>query len=138
MWVQQFYVSAQGVQWRTTALNEAVELAGAFTALVRGREAAQFDPWLQQAENSAVPPLQRFAKRLRAAYQAVRAALSLDWSNGQTEGQINRLKTIKRQMNGAPASTCWNAGSCSRHDHQKPPRPLIQAGVRSVCEHEPR
>jgi len=30
----------------------------------------------------------------------VRAALSLDWSNGQTEGQINRLKTIKRQMYG--------------------------------------
>jgi transposase len=31
---------------------------------------------------------------------AVKAALSLDWSNGQTEGQINRLKTLKRQMYG--------------------------------------
>ena len=30
----------------------------------------------------------------------MRAALALDWSNGQTEGQINRLKTIKRQMYG--------------------------------------
>jgi len=47
-----------------------------------------------------VPPLQRFAKRLRADHEAVHAALSLDWSNGQTEGQINRLKTIKRQMYG--------------------------------------
>ena len=89
-----------GVRGRSPALNEAVELAEAFTALVRGREPAQFDPWLQQAENSSVPPLQRFAKRLRADYDAVRAALSLDWSNGQTEGQINRLKTIKRQMYG--------------------------------------
>ena len=86
-----------GMRGRSPSLNEAVELAEGFTGLVRGREAAQLDPWLQQAENSAVPPLQRFAKRLRADYDAVRAALSLDWSNGQTEGQVNRLKTIKRQ-----------------------------------------
>ena len=72
----------------------------ALLAGVRGREAAQLDPWLQKAERSAVPPLQRFAKRLRADYEAVQAAVSLDWSNGQTEGQINRLKTIKRQMYG--------------------------------------
>jgi len=89
-----------GVRGRSPVLNEAVELAEAFIALVRGHKAAQFDPWLQQAEHSAVPPLQRFAKRLRADYDAVHAALSLDWSNGQTEGQINRLKTIKRQMYG--------------------------------------
>jgi len=89
-----------GVRGRSPVLNEAVELAEAFIALVRGREAAQFDPWLQQAEHSAVPPLQRFAKRLRADYEAVRAALSLGWSNSQTEEQINRLKTIKRQMYG--------------------------------------
>jgi len=89
-----------GVRERLPTLNEAIELAEAFTALVRGREAAQFDTWLHQAEHSAVPPLQRFAKRLRADYDAVRAALSLGWSNGQTEGQINRLKTIKRQMYG--------------------------------------
>ena len=88
------------VRGRSPVLNEAVELAEAFTVLVRGREAAQLDPWLQQAEHSAVPPLQRFAKRLRTDYDAVRAALSLGWSNGQTEGQINRLKTIKRQMYG--------------------------------------
>ncbi len=89
-----------GVRGRSPVLNEAVELAEAFIALVRGRKAAQLDTWLQKAEHSAVPPLQRFAKRLRADHEAVHAALSLDWSNGQTEGQINRLKTIKRQMYG--------------------------------------
>jgi len=89
-----------GVRGRSPVLNEAVELAETFIALVRGREAAQLDTWLQKAEHSAVPPLQRFAKRLRADHEAVQAALSLDWSNGQTEGQINRLKTIKRQMYG--------------------------------------
>jgi transposase len=89
-----------GVRGRSPTLNQAIELTEAFTALVRGREAAQLDAWLRKAERSAVPPLQRFAKRLRADYEAVRAALSLDWSSGQTEGQINRLKTIKRQMYG--------------------------------------
>ena len=67
---------------------------------MRGREAAQRDAWLRKAGRSAVPPLQCFAKCLRADYEAVHATLSLDWSNGQTEGQINRLKTIRRQMYG--------------------------------------
>jgi transposase len=31
---------------------------------------------------------------------AVRNAITERWSNGQTEGQINRLKTLKRQMYG--------------------------------------
>jgi len=48
-----------GVRGCSPTLNETVELAEAFIALVRGREAAQLDPRLQQAEHSAVPPLQR-------------------------------------------------------------------------------
>ena len=44
-----------GVRGRSPVLNEAVGLAEAFTALVRGCEEAQLDPWLQQAEHSAVP-----------------------------------------------------------------------------------
>ena len=47
-----------------------------------------------------VRQLQSFAKHLSADYDAVRAAVELAWSNGQVEGQINRLKTIKRQMYG--------------------------------------
>ena len=41
-----------------------------------------------------------FAKRLRIDYNAVHAGMTLSWSNGQTEGQVNRLKTLKRQMYG--------------------------------------
>lgn len=85
---------------RSPTLNEAIELAESFTALVRDRKSDQLELWLKQAEGSAVPPLQRFATRLRVDYAAVHAALSLDWSNGQTEGHINRLKTIKRQIYG--------------------------------------
>ena len=81
-------------------LNEAIGLAEEFAALVRGREPERLDPWLQRAQNGALPSLQRFAKRLSTDYDAVRAAATLDWSNGPVEGQINRLKTIKRQMYG--------------------------------------
>lgn len=41
-----------------------------------------------------------YQRGLRAEFEAVAAALRESWSNGQTEGQINRLKTLKRQMYG--------------------------------------
>ena len=44
--------------------------------------------------------MQRFAKTIRQDLEAVRNAVSEPWSNGQTEGQINRLKTLKRAMYG--------------------------------------
>ena len=81
-------------------LAMAVTLAEEFAALVRERKPERLDPWMQRAQDSAVPALQRFAKRLSSDYDAVRAAVTLAWSNGQVEGQINRLKTIKRQMYG--------------------------------------
>ena len=81
-------------------LATAVELAEEFAALVRERKPERLDPWLRRAQDSAVPALQRFAKRLSSDYDAVRAAVTLAWSNGQVEGQVNRLKTLKRQMYG--------------------------------------
>ena len=44
-----------------------------------------------------VPEMRRFAAGIRQDYAAVAAALAYEWSNGQVEGQINRLKLIKRQ-----------------------------------------
>ncbi len=44
--------------------------------------------------------LKGFARGLMSDYHAVVNALTLPWSNGQAEGQINKLKTIKRQMYG--------------------------------------
>jgi transposase len=45
-------------------------------------------------------PLVRFACGLRRDFSAIVAAAETEWSSGQVEGQINRLKTIKRQMYG--------------------------------------
>src|SRR4051794_21621355 len=85
---------------RSPGLDAAVALAEGFAALVRGRRPELLDPWLKAAQDGPVAGLRRFAKRLLADDGAVRAALTLGWSNGQTEGQINRLKMLKRQMFG--------------------------------------
>ena len=81
-------------------LDEAIALAEEFAALVRGRQPERLDPWLQRAQDGTVVSLRRFAKRLSADYKAVRAAVKLGWSNGPVEGQINRLKMLKRTMYG--------------------------------------
>jgi transposase len=81
-------------------LDEAIALAEEFAALVRGREPERLDPWLQRAQDGTIVSLRRFAKRLSADYEAVRAAVTLSWSNGPVEGQINRLKMLKRTMYG--------------------------------------
>ena len=81
-------------------LDEAIALAESFVRLVRDRAPGRLDPWLQQAGNSGVHQLRSFAKRLSADGDAVRAAVTLGWSNGPVEGQINRLKMLKRQMYG--------------------------------------
>ena len=53
--------------------------------------------------------MQRFARVLRRDISAVRNAITEPWSNGQTEGQINRLKTLKRAMYGRAGSKILRA-----------------------------
>jgi transposase len=81
-------------------LDEAIELAEEFTGLIRDGAPGRLDPWLKRARDSTIRQLQSFAKRLQDDYAAVQAAVALPWSNGQTERQVNRLKTLKRQMYG--------------------------------------
>lgn len=78
----------------------AQQLALHFQRIVRERLAAQFDEWRAAVGASTVPELKRFAEGLRADEAAVREACKSEWSNGQVEGQVNRLKLIKRQMFG--------------------------------------
>jgi transposase len=75
-------------------------LAQEFAQMIRKRRVNELDPWLEQAANSGVSELQRFAEGLHRDYAAVRAALSLSYSSGQIEGQINKLKLLKRSMYG--------------------------------------
>jgi transposase len=81
-------------------VGAAYELAQGFVGMLRGRHPEMLDGWLQEALSSVSPELRGFAEGLRADHDAVRAALRGEWSNGQVEGQINRLKLLKRQMYG--------------------------------------
>jgi transposase len=78
-------------------LGRLIRLAREFGTLVRRRQADRLDGWLVAARGSA---LAGFAEGLARDLAAVRAALSLPWSTGPVEGQISRLKTIKRTMCG--------------------------------------
>jgi transposase len=82
------------------ALAEAVALAQDLTGLVRRRRPGSLDPWLTRAATSTLLPFRRFARGLRADYAAVQAGMTLLWSQGPIEGDINRLKMLKRQMLG--------------------------------------
>lgn len=81
-------------------LATAIHLAQQFAELVRQRQFKQLDCWLEQANHSSVKQFQNFAKSLQEDYEAVKAGVTLEVSNGQVEGQINRLKMLKRQMYG--------------------------------------
>ena len=81
-------------------LSKAIDLAQSFLFIVRKRLPQHLDLWLDRAKNSALRPFKSFAKGLLDDYEAVKAALTLEVSNGQVEGQNNRLKMVKRQMYG--------------------------------------
>jgi transposase len=74
---------------------EAARLVDDFQKMIRNRTPDLLDTWLKQAEQGL---LSSFARGLQADRKAIVAAMDEPWSNGQTEGQINRLKTLKRQM----------------------------------------
>ena len=75
-------------------------LALSFIELVKERRVDDLRGWLIEAGRSGVAEFASFANGVTADLQAVRAALSCDWSQGQVEGQVHRLKLIKRQMYG--------------------------------------
>jgi transposase len=81
-------------------IEKARDLARRFHQMVREKRAEEFEKWVKQAESSGLAELKGFAEGLRKDQAAVVEALKSPWSNGQTEGQVNRLKMIKRQMFG--------------------------------------
>lgn len=81
-------------------LSTAYELSQDFLGMLKERRAHELTEWIRAATSSQVPELKSFAKSVQQDYAAISAACSLPWSQGQVEGQINRLKCLKRQMYG--------------------------------------
>ena len=81
-------------------LTTTIQLARKFAEIIRQRQPNEFAPWLDQASKSGYRVWHNFANGLKQDNKAVLAALELHWSNGPTEGHVNRLKYLKRMMYG--------------------------------------
>ena len=79
-------------------LEATYQLVEAFLHMVRERTADQLDSWLKKVQDSHLQAFHPFVTGVQKDKEAVLAGLTLPWSTGPLEGQINRLKLIKRSM----------------------------------------
>ena len=77
-------------------LHHDAALAMRFRGIFRSRDIGKLDVWLDDTQASGIYTIGRFVRTLRQDIAAVRNVITEIWSNGQVEGQINRLKTLKR------------------------------------------
>jgi transposase len=85
------------VETASPALIEARSLMDQFHAMMRTRKPEKLAPWIAAAKESNIAA---FAAGIETDQAAVRAAIVEPWSSGQVEGQVTRLKLVKRQMYG--------------------------------------
>jgi transposase len=90
-------ITVARIERAVPVLVSARDLVERFHRMVRDRESTALPAWLIDAAGSV---LASFGKGIVADRGAVAAAMSQPWSNGQTEGQITKLKLVKRQMYG--------------------------------------
>jgi transposase len=90
-------VMVSAIESGAPTLVEAREIIAEFQLMVRRKVEAGLTPWIERARASLVAS---FANGVAKDEAAVRAAITSQWSNGQTEGQITRLKLVRRQMYG--------------------------------------
>ena len=81
-------------------LIELRQLGQDFKQAFQLQSAEAFSAWMEKASRATFGAIHRFTNGLRRDEAAIAAAVSLPWSNGQVEGQVHRLKLIKRQMYG--------------------------------------
>lgn len=81
-------------------LSTLYALVQAFRGRVKARRGSELDAWAQDCERSGIRELKRFALHLRSDWDPAVAGLTLPESQGQTEGQVHKLKLLKRQMSG--------------------------------------
>jgi transposase len=90
-------VTVAAIEAGVPTLVEAREIIAELHLMIRRKAEAGLTPWIERARSSLVAS---FASGVAKDEAAVRAAIISPWSNGQTEGQITRLKLVRRQMYG--------------------------------------
>jgi transposase len=95
---EQELADVEEFQRRSADLVGLRDVVQRFVAVMQQRSLEQLDVWIADPVNASWSELRSFARGLRDDHAIIRAALTLPWSQGQVEGQVNRLKLIKRQM----------------------------------------
>jgi transposase len=90
-------LTVAAVESGVAVLVEARDIIQEFQGIIRRKALDELDGWISKARVSLVAS---FANGVSKDKAAVAAAIALPWSNGQTEGQICKLKLVKRQMYG--------------------------------------
>jgi transposase len=85
---------------RSATAEESYQLTQQFMSMLRLRHGQEFETWLAAVEASHIPELRRFAHSLLKDKDAVVAGLTLSYSNGPVEAQVQKLKLVKRSMFG--------------------------------------
>ncbi|WP_442790963.1 transposase [Nocardia sp. NBC_01327] len=73
---------------------------GAFARIISELRGRELERWMAMVEADDQPALHSFVRGLRRDQDAVTAGLTLPWNSGPVEGQVNRIKMLKRQMFG--------------------------------------
>lgn len=60
----------------------------------------RLNEWISEAIGSGLKEIGGFAQSMKPDFQAIQNAFNLPWSNGPVEGNVNKIKTLKRQMYG--------------------------------------
>ena len=92
--------SLDGVRAHCPHLDALATHVTEFAKILTGRRGQQLDAWIAQASTGDQPDLRSFTAGLKRDYQAVLNGLTLPYSSGKVEGNVNRIKMLKRQMYG--------------------------------------
>jgi len=77
-----------------------MSLVKKFRELIENKTGSELNAWIAEAKHSVIAEVKSFDKGLLSDPQSIENAINLYWSNGPVEGNVNKLKTIKRQMYG--------------------------------------
>jgi transposase len=100
-------------------VERAQSLAREFFGMARRREGGRLKGWIERVASSGIEELERFATGLLRDWEAVVAGMTLEWSSGPVEGQVNRLKLVKRQMFGRAGFGYCDGGCCRGRKRRK-------------------
>jgi transposase len=94
-------------------VDQAYELVQQFAQMLRTRTGEQLDNWLQRVKTSKIRELQDFVRGVERDKAAVIAGLTLPQNNGPLEGNVNRLKLLKRSVRSCRNRSAQASGAPS-------------------------